>query len=66
MHEGEPKYTCIPERRTKWTSRYRALITSSHLGRGMSQIRMLSLPDIKSKPIIKIKINLWVERKDYV
>jgi hypothetical protein len=27
---------------------------------------MLSLPDIKSKPIIKIKINLWVERKDYV
>lgn len=66
MHEGEPKYTCIPERRTKWTSRYRAVITPSHLGRRMSQIRMLPLPVIKFKPIIKTKINLGLGRKDYV
>lgn len=66
MHEGEPKYTCTPERRTKWTSRYRALIPPRHPGWRMSQIRVFCLPVTKFKPVIKIKIHLGVGGEYYI
>lgn len=59
MHEREPKYTCISERRTKWTNRYRGLIAPRLLGRRVSQIRMLGLPVIKFNPIVKIRIHFF-------
>lgn len=60
MHEREPKYTFISERRATWTSRYRGLIAPRLLGRRVSQIRMLGLPVIKFNPIVKIRIHFFL------